>query len=39
MAAIRQDGTFDTPVFPWKLRFQPTGQFEFPDKTYDTPFE
>ena len=39
MASIQQDGTLDTPVFPWSLRFEPTGQFEFPDKTYDVPFE
>merc|ERR1712051_315664 len=39
MAGIAQDGKAEeAPVFPWKLRFQPTGQWEFPEDTYETPF-
>ena len=40
MAEITQDGTFESDVvFPWKLRFEPTGAFEFPADTYDINFE
>jgi hypothetical protein len=39
MASRRQDGTYETPVFPWKLRFVSSHQFNMPDKTYNTPFE
>ena len=39
MAAITQDGTAEDPVFPWSLRFEPTGEFEFPADTYDVAFE
>lgn len=32
MASMRQDGTAESPpVFPWKLRFEPTGEFMFPE--------
>ena len=39
MASITQEGDAEDPVFPWSLRFEPTGEFEFPEKTYDVPFE
>lgn len=39
MASIDQAGNTETPNFPWKLRFEPTGEFEFPSDTYDVPFE
>ena len=31
MAKYTQDGTEETPLFPWNLRFAPTGQIMFPD--------
>jgi len=35
-----QDGTEESaPVFPWSLRFEPTGEFSYPHDTYDVPFE
>ena len=39
MAAFDQAGVAVDPVFPWSLRFEPTGEFEFPSTTYDVPFE
>ena len=27
------------PIFPWSLRFEPTGEFNVPKLTYDVPFE
>ena len=40
MAKYAQDGSEEaSPVFPWKLRFEPTGEFNFPKDTYDVPFE
>lgn len=39
MASITQEGVAEDPVFPWKLRFEPTGEWEFPKDTYDVPFE
>ena len=39
MAAYTQDGTQESPVFPWSLRFEPSGEFNYPEDTYDTPFE
>ena len=36
MASHTQDGTAaDTPVFPFRLRFEPSGQVEFPSDTYE----
>ena len=35
MAKYTQDGTEETDViFPWKLRFEPTGDFNFPSDKY-----
>lgn len=32
MAKYAQDGTEEAaPVFPWKLRFVPSGEYRFPD--------
>ena len=31
MASYTQDGTAETPVFPWSLRFSPGGAYSFPD--------
>jgi hypothetical protein len=39
MASITQEGVAEDPVFPWKLRFEPTGEFGMPSDTYDVPFE
>jgi len=40
MAAFAQDGTAEADVkFPWSLRFEPSGDFEYPSTTYDVPFE
>jgi len=39
MAAYTQDGAAESPVFPFSLRFEPTGEWVFPETTYDTPFE
>ena len=40
MAAFAQDGSAEaSPVFPWKLRFEPTGEWNMPDTTYDQTFE
>ena len=40
MAQYAEDGSEESsPVFPWKLRFEPTGEWEFPSDTYDVPFE
>lgn len=39
MASITQEGVTEDPIFPWKLRFEPSGDFEFPETTYDVPFE
>ena len=30
MASITQDGTAETPVFPWSLRFVPNADLDFP---------
>ena len=38
MASMDQAGVAETPVFPWSLRFEPTGEFEFPKDTYPSPF-
>ena len=38
MATTDQEGVSVSPVFPWSLRFEPTGEFEYPDD-YDVPFE
>ena len=38
MAMYAQDGTEESPVFPWALRFVPSGDFAFPAETYDTTF-
>ena len=39
-ASYDKDGvsTID-PIFPWSLRFKPTGEFNVPKYTYDVPFE
>jgi len=35
MAAIGQDGSTESSiVFPWSLRFEPTGEFSMPTDTY-----
>jgi len=40
MAMATQDGTFENPiVFPWSLRFEPTGEFSMPADTYPVKFE
>ena len=39
MASITQEGVAEAPVFPWSLRFEPTGEFVYPATTYDVPFE
>lgn len=40
MAAYAQDGTAESPVvFPWNLRFEPSGDYMFPETTYDQKFE
>mmetsp|Transcript_4630 Transcript_4630/g.6107 ORF Transcript_4630/g.6107 Transcript_4630/m.6107 type:complete len:344 (+) Transcript_4630:29-1060(+) len=38
MAMYTQDGTEESPVFPWSLRFEPSGDWEFPATTYDPSF-
>ena len=39
-AAYTQDGFMeDEAVFPFSLRFEPSGDWEFPAETYDTDFE
>ena len=38
-AAFDQAGVAVDPVFPFNLRFEPTGEFSFPSDTYDVPFE
>jgi len=36
MASIKQDGTAEqATVFPWKLRFAPTGKLKFADTVAD----
>jgi hypothetical protein len=30
MASVKQDGTAETPFFPWSLRFAPSGKYSFP---------
>ena len=35
MARWTQDGVEESPVFPWKLRFEPSGEAEFPSDTWD----
>ena len=30
MASIKQDGIAETPIFPWSLRFAPSGKYSFP---------
>jgi len=40
MAEMTQDGSVESNVvFPWKLRFEPTGEFSMSDDTYDVTFE
>lgn len=39
-AKFDQEGNEETDlVFPWSLRFEPTGEFSYPHDTYDVPFE
>ena len=39
MAQYTEDGTEEEDViFPWKLRFEPTGEFSWPSDTYDRPY-
>jgi len=36
-ARYEQDGTeVVEPVFPWQLRYEPTGEINFPSDSYDT---
>ena len=40
MAQFDQAGAEEaSPVFPWKLRFEPTGEWNMPADTYDQTFE
>jgi hypothetical protein len=38
MAAYTQDGVEESPVFPFSLRFEPSGDWQFPATTYDQTF-
>lgn len=38
MASFTQGGVKEEPVFPFSLRFEPSGDWEFPEKTYDVTF-
>ena len=38
MASITQEGISEWPVFPWSLRFEPSGDWEFPSDTYEVEF-
>lgn len=39
MAKYTQDGVEEDPVFPWQLRFEPTGEAVFPSDTFDPPYD
>jgi len=39
MASFTQEGVYEGPVFPFSLRFEPSGDWEFPEKTYLKSFE